>query len=422
MKEREEILDIYSMERNGFSQRAIAKKLGISRQTVKKYLKDKELIFKGKKQKKRGSKLDAFDESIISYIREDEKYTARWIYEQLCAKGFAGSYEIVKRKVGKLKQEEQRIAYTRFETDPGVQAQVDFGEFQIEGENREIKKVYVFSMILGYSRGLYAEIIESCDLPTFLDCHINAFKYFNGVPQEILYDRMKNVYIGKIAGKSKFNESLVGFALHYGFTPKVAPAYAPWVKGKVERPYRYIRENFWRGYNFSSLKTAQKDLVAWLKLKEERVHGTTHEVVAIRLEREKAFLKNLPLQGFDTSYRIYREVHKDCTVYFEANQYVVPHKWVGHKILLRVKKQQMRIFADTTLITTYEIPQEKGNLVQHREFYEALRQDKSINKRKYAHFRPKKGRAKRTVSPTKAIYEMDINIRPVSAYEEAIVA
>ena len=78
-------------------------------------------------------------------------------------------------------------------------------------------------MILGYSRRIYAELIERCDLSRFLDCHIHAFEYFGGLPDQTLYDRMKNVYIGKIAGRKKFNDTLVGFALHYGFKPEVAP-------------------------------------------------------------------------------------------------------------------------------------------------------------------------------------------------------
>ena len=170
-------------------------------------------------------------------------------------------------------------------------------------DDGSIVKYYLFSMILGYSRKIYGEFIERCDLPTFLDCHIRAFDYFGGVPAEILYDRMRNVYIGKIAGKARFNATLEGFAIHYGFKPRVAPAYAAWVKGKVERPYSFIREGFWRGYGFICLQAANRDLGGWLTVKDERIHGTTHEVVQVRFEREQPFLKAVPVQAFDTSYR-----------------------------------------------------------------------------------------------------------------------
>ena len=79
------------------------------------------------------------------------------------------------------------------------------------------------------------------------------------------------------------------------------------------------------------LEAVSRDLQEWLEKKEKRVHGTTHEVVLLRFTREKPHLKVLPPSPFDTSYRVYRKVHKDCTVRFESNSYVVPHTLVGKK-------------------------------------------------------------------------------------------
>ncbi len=331
--------------------------------------------------------------------------------------GFSGSYEIVKRAVHAVKEERQRIAYMRFETEPGFQSQVDFGEFQVGNADGTILKLYLFSMILGYSRLIYSEFVERCDLPTFLDCHIRAFDYFGGVTGEILYDRMKNVYIGKMAGKDKFNDTLQGFALHYGFKPEVAPAYAAWVKGKIERPYHFIREGFWRGYGFTCRETANRELLQWLQLKDERIHGTTHEVVLHRFERERPQLQVLPPQAFDTSWRVYRKVYKDCTVRFEGNSYVVPHTLVGKDLVLRVKDKRMRIFDDDCLVVTYDIPYGKGHLVQDKRFYEALKKDQDMNRRKYCQGRRGKGRAKCTISPVKPLYDMDVEVRPFYVYD-----
>jgi len=229
---------------------------------------------------------------------------------------------------------------------------------------------------------------------------------------------MKNVYIGNIAGKRKFNDTLMGFGLHYGFIPKVAPAYAAWVKGKVERPYSFIREGFWRGYSFLCLETANLDLHSWMRKKDERVHGTTHEVVSRRFQRERPHLGSLPLQPFDTSYRLYRKVYKDCTVRFEGNSYVVPHTLVGKTIVLRVKNETMRIFFDDRLVVTYVIPPGKGHLVQKKRFYEALKKDREMNLRKYGHHGRRKGRAKYTISPSKPNYDMDVQVRPIFVYDD----
>ena len=412
-------MDIVILHRKGLSQRKIAKKLGISRNTVKKYLENPEFPESRKGGRKRKSLLDPYRDNIKAWLEEDMYYKATWIYDRLSTMGFYGSYEIVKRKVSEIKAERQKIAYMRFETEPGYQGQVDFGEFQVERADGSIKKLYLFSMILGYSRKIYGELIDRCDLPTFLDCHIRAFEHFGGVPEQLLYDRMRNVFIGKIAGRKIFNDTLMGFALHYGFKPEVAPSYAAWVKGKVERPYAFIREGFWRGYGFVCLETANRDLQKWLEKKEKRVHGTTHEVVLLRFAREKPHLRGLPPRAFDTSYRVYRKVHKDCTVRFEGNSYVVSHRLVGKEIILRVKGAIMRIFSDNSLVVTYEIAQGKGHLVQDKRFYEALKRDHEMNGRKYNRTRRIKGRAKHTISPLKAPYDMDVEIRPMAIYDHA---
>lgn len=416
MKDLEEVLDIHSLVRKGYSQRRIAHELGISRKTVRKYLEHPELAGKYVQRKPRPSKLDPYVAPIENWLEEDPLYSATSIYDRLRPLGFGGSYEIVKRRVRTLKEKKQRVAYLRFETEPGRQAQADFGEFQVEEPDGSVTKYYLFAMILGYSRKIYAELLETSDLVTFLDCHIRAFAYFGGVPDDILYDRMRNVYIGKLAGKNQFNSTLVSFALHYGFTPLVAPAYAPWVKGKVERPFSFIREGFWRGYGFTGLHRAKQDLLEWLRIKDQRVHGTTHEVVEVRFERERPKLAALPPRPFDTSYRVYRKVYKDSTVRFEGNSFVVPHKLVGQKLVLRVKEGRMRIFRDDELITAYRIPEGRGHLVQHRRFYEALGKDLEMNARKYHHARRTKGKARRTISPRKPPYELDVEVRPIEAY------
>lgn len=410
-------MDIQLFHRRGLSQREIAEKLGISRNTVAKYMHNPAQVLTGPAYSRRASQLDPYAANIKAWLEEDFEYKATWIYDQLVKIGFAGSYEIVKRKVRELKQERQQIAYMRFETEPGYQAQVDFAEFQIERSDKGIDRYYLFAMILGYSRKMYAELIETCDLPNFLECHIRAFEYFGGIPDEILYDRMKNVYIGKIAGRKKFNDTLTGFAIHYGFKPELAPPYAAWVKGKVERPYRFIREGFWRGYGFVCLENANKDLQAWIAKKDQRVHGTTHEVVDSRFEREVPHLNPLPGVAFDTSWRVYRKVYKDCTVRFECNSYVLPHTLVGKQVVLRVKANHMRIFYDDQLIVAYEIPEGKGHLVQDPIFYNQLKRDRQLNQRKYGHVPQKKGRAKKTISPRRPAYDMDVAVRSIHVYD-----
>lgn len=411
----EDILDILTLKNQGFSLRQIAKKTGMSRNTVKTYLADPTRPLRPRP--KQPGVLTSFVPHIEALLEADPEFQATRIYDQLRTLGYSGSYPMVRRHVADFKGEKFRKAYIAFETEPGRQAQVDFGEFQVQLEDGRVAKYFLFAMILGYSRKLYAEMVSKCDLPTFLDCHIRAFEAFGGVPGEILYDRMKNVYLGRLAGKDRFNDTLLSFAAHYVFRPLVAPAYAPWVKGKVERPFHFVRENFWRGYGFTSLERAGVDLSRWLAEKEERIHGTTHEVVRVRFERERPFLSRMPQNPFDTSWRLYRKVRKDCVVVFEGNRFVVSHKLVGKDVLLRAKDSCLRIYSGDALLVTYTLPSGTGNLVSDPRFYRALREDAQMAARKYAVAKRQKGRAKKTIGISKSRYPMDtVEIRPASAY------
>ena len=137
------------MHRQGLKQRAIARILGISRNTVKKYIENPQLPSDQTRPRKRNSQLDPYIDNIKAWIEEDNGYTATWVYDRLTNMGFAGSYEIVKRKVRQFKDSYHQVAYMRFETEPGYQAQVDFGEFQVSKPDGSIDKLYLFSMILG---------------------------------------------------------------------------------------------------------------------------------------------------------------------------------------------------------------------------------------------------------------------------------
>ena len=113
-------------------------------------------------------------------------------------------------------------------------------------------------------------------------------------------------------------------------------------------------------------------------------------------------------------------MYKDCTVHFEGNRYVLPHRLVGEQVILRSKDGQLRIFENNHLVVVYDVPSAKGNLVQKKRFYAALKKDQDMNRRKYHCGRKGKGRAKQTISPEKPRYDMDVEIRSILEYEQFI--
>jgi len=414
MVSRETRVDMDYFHRQGLSFREIARKTGRDRRTVKKYAQNPELIGQGRAKVERASILDPFVDVIKSWLEDDDQYQASWILDQIRKLGYTGGYTIVKDLVREIKLEKSRVAYLRFETEPGRQAQVDFGDFKAVEPDGSERTLYKFSMMLGFSRTPYCEFVERCDMTSFLDAHQRAFAYFGGVPAEILYDRMKNVYIGKFAGKAQFTQGLMTLADHYGFAPKVAPAYCPWVKGKVERPMDFIRERFWRGYGFKDIQTANLDLLSFLEEKSHRIHGTIGERVCDMFEREKPFLKPLPSTICDVSERLFRKAAKDCTISVEGSRYEVPHTLVGKKIIVRLKDSVLRIYDGEKLMAVHTKSPVKGKLVQLAGLRDAILADREMNARKYG--RRGRGKGKATISPVLGRYCIDVQRRPLSIY------
>ena len=224
----EVFMDIIAMHRSGLS----------VRKTVKKHIEAGD--FPHYHKRKSVSILEPYKQIINDYLDQDD-YQATWIFDRIKKIGYPGSYDTVKHYVAGIKEQKTQLAYIRFETEPGLQAQVDWGDFQIQGPDGKTTTVYAFVLVFGFSRAMYVEFVERCTLEAFMDCHINAFHYLQGISAEILYDNMKHVVISRENGKAVFNIEFLYFAYHYGFQPKVAPPYSPWVKGKVERPVDYIR-------------------------------------------------------------------------------------------------------------------------------------------------------------------------------------
>lgn len=408
-------MEVMYLHRHGLKKRAIARKLGMSRATVSKYL-----ACGGDQKHYDVSNREGFLEPYRGQIRvwlEEDDYRATWMYDRLVPLGYEGSLRTVQRFVREERGGLVRKAFLAFETEPGRQAQVDFGEFSVlDPDGNKIITLYLFLMVMGYSRRRYAEFLVRPDLPSFLEAHQRAFEFFGGIPSEILYDCMKNV-VTRVNGQDpKWNDIFFSFALHHGFAPRLCPPYASWVKGKVERPIQFIREGFWRGYRFENLFDANRDLQEWLLGKEKMVHGTTHQTIVERFEAELAFLGPLPPAVFDTSARYFRKVFKNCCVHFGGNRYMLPHRTVNREVMLRVKDGILRAFDGPELLITYRIPEGRGHLVADERFIKALKEDQEQNRMKYR--KPPKGRkgAARTIGLVDSDYFVPVQRRDIGEY------
>lgn len=226
----------------------------------------------------------------------------------------------------------------RYETEPGEEAQVDWGYFgrvQVFGVQRHL---WCFAMVLSWSRMLYIEFVWETHEAVLQRCHMNAFDYFQGVPKRILYDNMKTVAIGRREnGQVQWNTKFLDFAQHYRFQPRVHRPRSPKTKGKVERPMGYIRGNFFQGLSFSSLRDLNAQARTWLDhVANVRVHGTTREVPFVRWqERERSALRSITVPPYDTSIVSRRKVSRDGFVVVRTNRYSVPWQFAGQWLVTR---------------------------------------------------------------------------------------
>ena len=259
-------MDIRTDRQRGLSYTEIARKYHIDPRTAKKYAESTTRPVYSLSEPK-PSKLDPYKDQINLWL-EEAPYNSARILEKIKEQGFTGSRTIVQEYVRGKKEQLDEKATVRFETMPGFQAQVDWAHFEdyIIKDNGTSQKLYCFLMILGYSRMRYIEFVTDMSTNTLIRCHTNAFRYFHGYPEEILYDNMKQVVIKRLLKQedSTLNRQFEDFAGFYGFKPVLCRPYRGQTKGKVERTVGFVRDNFMIGIKYNSLDDLNGQAVAML--------------------------------------------------------------------------------------------------------------------------------------------------------------
>lgn len=336
MLEVEERYVIKEKLRQGVSVSEIARETGHDRKTVRS-MREGQILTLQRARKPRATKLTAFtpylQERIAAGVLNAEK-----LYQEIVAQGYTGKARRVRSFVQPYRERRRREAEAtvRFETEPGEQAQVDWGYFgTILHEGRQ-RRLYAFVMTLGWSRAMYVEFTVGMDAVTWLRCHVHAFEYFGGVPREVLHDNLKTAVLSRDAeGKVVWNPRYLDFAHYYGFRLRACAPYRARTKGKVENGIRYLRGNFWPGLHYRDLDDLNQQRWTWLNhVANVRVHGTTGAVPWQRLAAEGL----IPLSSkaaYDTSLSSFRRSTRDCVVSYGGNTYSVPAAYSQTRLLLK---------------------------------------------------------------------------------------
>ena len=364
MIELRDIVLIHDLKRQGLSVSAIARQAGCDRKTVRKYLNlGLEPPLYGPRPP-RGSKLDGYHDYLRARVTEFPGLSGCRLLREIQEQGYEGSYTTVKKFLREVRPLAQACYERRFETAAGKQAQVDFAEFTVDftDEPGVTRKVWLFSLVLGYSRWLWGRFVTSQNLQSVLRCHIAAFEALRGVPEEILYDRMKTAVVGEDGdGVVTYNRSLVSLLNHYGSAPKACKPYRAKTKGKVERPFRYIRQDFFLARTFQNLDDLNTQFTIWRTgVANPRVHATTGRVVDEAFAEEHGALIPLPALPYNAVLTVERRVSKDGMVSVDGNFYSVPDTVRRRTLEVQNHPQDIRIFEDGQEIARHRVLEGKN--------------------------------------------------------------
>ena len=371
-------LEIRNEYNKGLSYTEIARKHNIDPRTAKKYAHSPQKpVYQLSEPKK--SILDPYKQQIDLWLEEDP-YSAQRIYEKLKESGYPGKITIVQDYVRLKKQKLNNNATVRFETIPGLQAQVDWAFFENYRiiQNGSEKKLYCFLMILGYSRMRYIEFVTDMSTSTLIKCHINAFRYFGGYTEEILYDNMKQVVVKRLLKQSdsEMNKQFEDFAGFYGFKPVLCRPYRGQTKGKVERSVQFVRDNFMTGIKYSSLDDLNSQALAWCDKVNHKVHATTNEIPFERLPLEK-------LQPMKREYIVdninLRRVGKDCLISYAQNKYSVPSEYVGMDVTVIALDNMLAVYSNGKQIALHRLSCNKRDMIVNKEHYRKMIIRQSFN-------------------------------------------
>jgi transposase len=342
---------IKTLFEKGHSQRKISRELGIHRRTVIRIIAQIQAGTLNPQPVGRTKILEPYDELIKNKV--ELGLSARLIYEWLVNDLHCEvSYPSVARYVRKFDGVESFIPQY---SEPGEQAQVDFGYLGRFKKQGKMVKVWCFAMTLSHSRYGFFKLVTDQRVHTFVACHIQAFEFFTGTPKTVVLDNLKAGVVKASFYEPVFQQHYAGMLAHYGSSPIAARPRRPQDKGKVESAIKYVKGNFVPTRRELTYDQLEEQLARWTQhVANTRVHGTTRKVPVEQWEQhERTTLIRLPLQRFELWDIQTRRVTRFSHVTYEYNYYSVPSQYTDQHVHLHCNQSVVKIYHEQHCIATH---------------------------------------------------------------------
>jgi transposase len=357
----------------GVAVRAIAKRLGMARKTVRKILGRHRAPPKPAAEP-RGSILDPYEPAIRAVLDDAPEMLAPAVLERLRPLGYTGGVTILRDRLRRLRPHGVREAFLTLDFAPGEAMQVDWADFgfALPGVPR---RVSAFVAVLCHSRHLYIEFTVSLAMGSFLRCMDRCLRFFGGTTAVDIFDNMKTVVLSHTATATVFNPKFLEYARARGaFTVRACNIRRGNEKGRVERPIGFVRRRFWPGSRFRDLLDLNTQATAWRDdFANGRVHDETGKVPALVFtHQERRVLRPLSDTSFNTDDVEGHGITKTFRVTFDRNKYSVPWRLVSQQVIVRANDDNVAIFLGPKQVALHARCWSVGQDIEHPSHKKAL--------------------------------------------------